>query len=97
METVTVSQLSQIAISLLGECSDTPVIFCVSNENDAFEAVTPVTGCCWRIENYATARRAKADVRVVARCLPLSQSSTRIRFMAAAVMRCWRCALSRPR
>jgi len=43
METVTVSQPSQIAISLFGECSDTPLIFCVSNDNDAFEAVTPVT------------------------------------------------------
>jgi len=45
MEIVTVSQLSQIAISPFGECSDTPLIFCVSNDNDAFEAVTPVTAC----------------------------------------------------
>ena len=39
------SQLSQIAISPFGECADTPPIFCVSNDNDAFEAVTPVTAC----------------------------------------------------
>ena len=43
MGTVTVSQPSQIAISLFGECFDTPVIFCVSNDNDVSEAVTPVT------------------------------------------------------